>query len=269
MTATTGATGTPTPVPPSPTLTLTPEPETADEPRGFPLPPETRLGVVVGEMGARTLDESGGPGALEYSRDAQPSDDATAANASGWNCRVHVEYEGSPAVDWYLAEGTPLIATMDGVATLHVITLANAFAYYGVDAEPYLGDPDRARAPLSPFPGPGGGKGVFVEVTNDGFALEYAHLALGSTLELVPGDAFVDGFSRDSDYAGMFSEMRGFQDSTVIAAWPVKRGDVVGFSGNSGYSEAPHLHYTVRRAGGRLLCPTLEAGFADGGWLFR
>lgn len=64
--------------------------------------------------------------------------------------------------------------------------------------------------------------------------------------------------------------MPGYTDATLVAEWSVERGDIIGYSGDAGYSEAPHLHYTVRRTGGgRLLCPTGEAGFADGGWLIR
>jgi murein DD-endopeptidase MepM/ murein hydrolase activator NlpD len=50
----------------------------------------------------------------------------------------------------------------------------------------------------------------------------------------------------------------------------VRRGDVVAFTGDAGYSEAPHLHYAItRRSDGAALCATREAGFADNGWLVR
>jgi hypothetical protein len=220
-------------------------------------------------VGSRTIDWAFGLTALEHSRDGQPSEDPHLANRGGWNCRVHVEYEGIAAVDWYIPVGTPLLATMDGTATLYLITTSNAFDFYGVSREPYIGDPDRARAPLSPFPGPGGGKGVYVELTNAVYGLEYAHLDIASTLALVPEGAFSGGYSRGTDYEAEFGAMRGYLDATRIASWQVRRGDVVGYSGDSGYSEAPHLHYTLREHGGPLLCATEEPGFADGGWLFR
>ena len=171
------ATATPT----SPPTTPTPRPA-QEEPLGFPIDPSTRLGVVVGEVGSRTMDWEGGLTAEAYSRDLQPSANADAANSMGWDCRVHVEYEGQPAVDWYIPVGTPVRSTLDGRATMYVVSLPNAFDYYDVSREPYIGNPDRDRAPLSPFPGPGGGKGVFIEVTNDAFATEYGHLNLEMTL---------------------------------------------------------------------------------------
>jgi murein DD-endopeptidase MepM/ murein hydrolase activator NlpD len=188
----------------------------------------------------------------------------------GWNCRVHVEYEGQPAVDWYVPAGTPVRATMDGQASLYVISLPNAFDHYGADREPYIGNPDRARAPSSPFPGPGGGKGVYVEVVNSDFATEYGHLDLLATLDVVPADRYDPPYSPTFDFESAFSEMRAFNDETLVASWPVMAGDVIGYTGDSGYSEAPHLHYTVRRLpAGSLLCPTKEPGFEDDGWLFR
>ena len=262
-----------TPAPPtvtstSPAATATPVTENL-APSGFPVDPGTRLGSVEGEVGARIIDWTGGATALEYSRDLQPSADPVAANSMGWNCRVHVEYEGVPAVDWYIPTGTPIYATSDGRATLYIVSLPNAFDYYGVDREPYLGNPDRSRAPLSSFPGPGGGKGVYVEVVNDAFTMEYAHLELDPTLQVLPADAYLESFSAAYAYESIFGVMRPFNQSTAIATWPVNAGDLIGYSGDSGYSEAAHLHYTVRRTAGSPLCPTSEPGFSDANWLFR
>jgi murein DD-endopeptidase MepM/ murein hydrolase activator NlpD len=240
------------------------------EPRGFPIDPSTQCGVASGPAGSRTIAWGAGPAADEYSRTEQPSDHADRANACGWNARTHVEYEGRAAVDWYIAEGTPVVSTMDGIATLIVYTVSNPFDVYGVDREPYLGNPDRARAPLSPFPGPGGGQGVAVHVENEVFRTEYAHLDVGRTLELVPADAFLERYAASFDYASMFAGFREFGVGAEIARWSVYRGDVLGISGDTGYSEAPHLHYAIVRVGtDERLCPTDEPGFEDGGWLFK
>ena len=270
---TAGLPPTSTAIPPTAVLapTLSPTPSNlGEEPIGFPVAPAQKLGLVVGTAGSRAIQWGAGPEAMAYSRDDQPSDDPERANRSGWDCRVHVEYEGQPAVDWYVPVGTPIRATMAGTATLYVVTVTNAFDYYGVAREPYIGNPDRTRAPLSPFPGPGGGKGVFVRVENEGYVTEYAHLDVARTVAPLPASVFLSGYSPDYDYAGVFAPLRDFRVSTAIAQWTVNSGDVIGFSGDSGYSEAPHLHYTVGRSGdASLLCPTAEAGFADGGWLMK
>jgi murein DD-endopeptidase MepM/ murein hydrolase activator NlpD len=235
---------------PPPTATTSPatSSRTVDplQPHGFPLNPETRLGLVEGMSPNRRIEWGAGPPASAYSIQDQRSDDAEAANRAGWNCRVHLEYEGQPAVDWYIPPGTPIYATMDGTASLLIIATSNAFDHYGVSREPYLGNPNRSRAPLSPFPGPGGGKGVFVRVGNPMFVTEYAHLDL-TTFGIPRSDAFISPYSSSSDYASLFGGMRTFQTFTEVARWEVKRGDLIGLSGDSGYSEAPHLHYTVRR----------------------
>ena len=205
-------------------VTLVLKRKPAPDPRGFPLDPTTRLGLVVGEVGSRALDWDAGPEAEDYSLSDQPSDDPVLANRSGWNCRVHVEYEGQPAVDWYLPQGTPVVATMDGTVTLSIVTVSNPFDIYGVDREPYLGNPDRSRAPLSPFPGPGGGKGVFARVENAGYVTDYAHLEVAATVSAVPAGSFLDGYSASSDYAALFAPLRDYRVSTAIARWTVQRG---------------------------------------------
>jgi murein DD-endopeptidase MepM/ murein hydrolase activator NlpD len=160
---------------------------------------------------------------------------------------------------------------MEGTATLLINTLANPFDVYGVNREPYLGNPDRRRAPYGPFPGPGGGQGVFVRVANTAFSSDYAHLDLPLSLEALAGRlSFVSGYAPTTDYTTRFAPLRDYRLATAIASWPVSRGDLIGISGDTGYSEAPHLHYAIRRAGAaNLLCPTLEPGFSDAGWLFR
>lgn len=274
-TATSAATASPTPTAtPSPaptsTPTATPAPVSRLEPYGFPLDPVTRTGLVTGMVGSRTIRWGEGPAALAYSRDDQPSDDPDRANRCGWNARTHLEYEGQPAVDWYIPAGTPVVATMDGTATLLINTVSNPFDVYGVSREAYVGDPDRSRAPISPFPGPGGGQGVFVRIQNEQFRTDSAHFEIGQTTSVVPKDAFLGGYSASFDYAGTFAALRDFRLATAVASWAVRAGDVIGFSGDSGYSEAPHLHYAIRPAGSEnALCPTNEPGFSDKGWLFR
>jgi murein DD-endopeptidase MepM/ murein hydrolase activator NlpD len=273
-TNTPGSAATRSPSPqPSRSATATPTPPIAagprDEPRGFPLDPALRVGEVTGEVGRRTLVFGAGPSVESYSRDDQPSDDAVRANRCGWNARTHVAYEGQPAVDWYIPPGTPVLATMDGTATLLINTVSNPFDVYGVSREPYIGNPDRARAPVSPFPGPGGGQGIFVRIESDNFRADHAHLTVG-TVGHVPATAFLPGFSASTDYAAAFAPLRDYRVATAVARWTVKRGEVIGISGDTGYSEAPHLHYAISRLGAaNNLCPTTEAGFADGGWLFK
>jgi murein DD-endopeptidase MepM/ murein hydrolase activator NlpD len=206
----------------------------------------------------------------DVSATLQRSDDPVLANESGWNCRVHVEYEGLPAVDWYVREGAPIYATMDGTATLFMNTVTNAFDYWGVPREPYIGNPDRANAPVSAFPGPGGGMGVFIRIENDGYRVDYGHMSIAETAANVPGTAWIAGYSASTDWEGLYAVPRSYLVADPIAQWQVRAGDVIGFTGDAGYSEAPHLHYAITdKASGARLCPTDEAGFANGGWLFR
>lgn len=263
-------TSSPTLSPPPDTASPTIHPGPAGEPLGFPVDPGMSLGLVTGEAGARVIQWGAGPPAFEYTRDSQPSGDPDEANRSGWNCDVHVEYEGRPAVDWYIPAGTPIFATMEGTATLFAVTVVNAFDWYGVDREPYLGNPDRSRASIRPFPRLSGGLGVYVEIDSGQFLTVSAHLDLAQTAGALPPGVFYAGYSARSDYNSMFGAIPASRAGTPVAQWQVRRGDLIGYSGDAGYSEAPHLHYTIQRAGSdRLLCPTSESGFQDGGWLLK
>lgn len=239
-------------------------------PGGFPIDPDMRLGVVTGPAGSRQLVFDGsGPVAYDYALNDQSSGDPERANRSGWNCDTHYEYESAPAVDFYIPDGTPILATMDGTATLYAISNVNDFDRYGVDREPYLGNPDRSRAPYSPFPGASSGLGVYVHLENTDYVTEYGHLDVAKTANAIPSSAFVDGWSATSNYDAYFHDVPQPRASTEIARWYAHKGDVIGMSGDSGYSEGPHVHYTVARLGGPLRCPTNEAGYTDGGWLFK
>lgn len=94
---------------------------------GYPLDPQQPTDLVTSDVGGRALDPGAGPPVREVSESLQPGDDPARANAAGWNCRVHFEYEGMPAVDWYVPSGTAVYATMDGTATLLINTVANGF----------------------------------------------------------------------------------------------------------------------------------------------
>ena len=240
------------------------------QPLGFPIDPTTRLGRVSGEPGSRVVEWGTGLEALTYTRDLQPASDPEAANESGWNCAVHTEYEGRPAVDWYVPVGTPVFTTMSGTATLYTVTMANGFDWYGLTREPYLGNPDRQQASIRPFAGPSGGLGVYVEIDSDQFLTVSAHLDLTRTTAGLPVESFYPGYSPGTNYEALFASILATGGATPIAQWQVSRGDLIGYSGDAGYSEAPHLHYSIQRAGSdRLLCPTAEPGFEDGGWLLK
>jgi murein DD-endopeptidase MepM/ murein hydrolase activator NlpD len=86
----------------------------------------------------------------------------------------------------------------------------------------------------------------------------------------VPAAAFLPEYSRAVNFASTFALLRDFRTATAVASWPVRRGEVVGFTGDSGYSEAPHLHYAIRPANSEnAFCPTTEPGFPNNGWLLR
>jgi hypothetical protein len=156
---------------------------------------------------------------------------------------------------------------MRGQAELYFISTTNAFAFYGVDPAVTLGLPPPST-PLYPLPGDGGGMGVFVSILNGNLRAEYGHLDPDRTVALVPESAFLPPFSRNFNFGARFAPLRPPYQITLVATWPVEAGAVVGYVGNTGYSEVHHLHYQiVTRDRQTKFCPTRE-DLPGAGWLF-
>lgn len=88
-----------------------------------------------------------------------------------------------------------------------------------------------SRIFVSPF---GFGKAVYI---NHGFKYTsvYAHL-----------DSFsseIEKYVKEQQYSTENFSLNAFPNKTLF---PIKKGDLIGYSGNSGSSEGPHLHFEIR-----------------------
>ncbi|MBR5475242.1 MAG: M23 family metallopeptidase [Bacteroidaceae bacterium] len=89
---------------------------------------------------------------------------------------------------------------------------------------------------------PGGyGRAVYVK-HNNGYMTVYAHL-----------DKFIPAIAKAVREAQYNGEVFAVDLSFAPGEHPVKRGDIIGYSGNSGYSFGPHLHFELRSSDGEHL----------------
>ncbi|MFK5983164.1 MAG: M23 family metallopeptidase, partial [Flavobacteriaceae bacterium] len=91
----------------------------------------------------------------------------------------------------------------------------------------------------------GYGKALYIKHTN-GYSTVYAHLKKY-------GDS-IQHIVKDIQYKKEKYEIELFPEAKEI---PIKKGDLIGYTGNSGSSGGPHLHFEIRDANSRPMNPLL------------
>jgi len=91
----------------------------------------------------------------------------------------------------------------------------------------------------------GYGKALYIKHPN-GYNTVYAHL------QRYAGD--IEKYVKEKQYAKETFEIELFPEATDLY---VKKGDIIGYTGNSGSSGGPHLHFEIRDAASRPMNPML------------
>lgn len=91
----------------------------------------------------------------------------------------------------------------------------------------------------------GYGKAIYIQHPN-GYTTVYAHLKKFSPE--------IEGYIKDKQYKKEQFEIEIYPTSGII---PVSQGDLIAYSGNTGGSGGPHLHYEIRDVNARPMNPFL------------
>jgi hypothetical protein len=112
-------------------------------------------------------------------------------------------------------------------------------------------------------------EGIPIYAPADGFIdrIKVAHYGYGKALYIKHPNGYSTVYAHLSDYAGNIQsyvkenqykketfEIELFPDASML---PVKKGELIAYSGNSGSSGGPHLHFEIRDAASRPMNPML------------
>ena len=112
-------------------------------------------------------------------------------------------------------------------------------------------------------------EGIPIYAPADGYVsrIKVAHYGYGKALYIMHPNGYSTVYAHLSDYAGAIQQhvkdQQYQKESYVIELFPeaellpVKKGELIAYSGNSGSSGGPHLHFEIRDANSRPMNPML------------